>query len=126
MRAAAELDVQSVAEVGERVSGHDRIDRRQPEDEIVVLAARVRVHAERPRSRSVEVSFAFTRTQPGEVLALHAAHAVGIDAELLDPILPGVCGRRVHGEAKSVGVALVVRRRQDDGGRAVAQLVGNG
>jgi hypothetical protein len=40
--ATAELDVQSLAEVGERVASDDRVDRRQPEDEIVVLAARER------------------------------------------------------------------------------------
>src|SRR5438445_13493109 len=82
--------------------------------------------AERPRSGTVEGSFGFARAQPGKVLTLHAAHAVGVDAELLDPILPGVCGRRVHREAEPTGVALVVRRGQDDGGRALAQLVGNG
>ena len=71
------------------------------------------------------MSFGLARTQPGEVLTLHAAHAIGIDAELLDPILPGVCGRRVDRQAKPTGVALVVRRGQDDGGRAVAQLIGN-
>src|SRR5439155_7369191 len=38
------------AEVGERVAGDDGVDRRQPEDEIVVLAARVCVGGERPRS----------------------------------------------------------------------------
>src|SRR5947208_10779834 len=124
--ATAELDVQSIAEVGERVAGDDCVDRRQPEDEIVVLAARVRVDAERPCSGTVEVSFAFARAQPGEVLTLHAAHAVGVDAELLDPILPGVCGRRVHREAEPAGVPLVVRRGQDDSGGALAQLVGNG
>src|SRR5262249_8906799 len=75
---------------------------------------------------TVEVPFAFARAQPGEVLALHAAHAVGVDAELLDPVLPGVCRRRVHRKAEPAGVALVVRRRQDDGGRTLAQLVGNG
>src|SRR5207237_5802671 len=96
-----------------------------PEDEIVVLAARVRVDAERPRSGTVEASFAFARAQPGEVLTLHAAHAVGVDAELLDPILPSVCGRRVHREAEPAGIALVVRRGQDDGGGALAQFVGN-
>ena len=68
-------DVQSVAEVRERVAGDDRVDGRQPQDEIVVLAARVRVNAERPRSGSIEVSFAFVCAQPGEVLTLHAAHA---------------------------------------------------
>ena len=66
------------------------------------------------------MSFAFARTQPGKVLTLHAAHAVGIDAELLDPVLPGVCGRRVHREVEPTGVALVVGRRQDDCGRAFA------
>ena len=101
------------------------LTRRQPEDEVVVLAARVRVDAERPRSGAVEVPFALARAQPREVLALHAAHAVGIDAELLDPVLPGVGGRRVHRQAEAACVALVVRRGQDDGGRALAQLVGN-
>ena len=71
------------------------------------------------------MSFAFTRSQPGEVLTLHAAHAVGIDAELLDPVLPGICGRRVHGQAELAGVAFVVRRGQHDGSRPRAQLVGN-
>src|SRR5580704_1839209 len=123
--ATAELDVQSVAEVGERVAGDDRVHRRQPEDEIVVLAARVRVDAERPRSRSMEVSLSFAYAEPGEVVTLHAAHAVGVDAELLDPVLPGVCGRRVHREAEPMSVALAVGRGQDDGGRALAQLVGN-
>ena len=63
--ATAELDVQSFAEVGERVAGDKRADRREPENEIVVLAARVRVDAERPRSGTVKVSFAFARAQPG-------------------------------------------------------------
>ena len=40
--AIPEPDVQSVTEVGERVAADDRIDRRQPEDEIIVLAARER------------------------------------------------------------------------------------
>src|SRR6266511_1202612 len=124
--ATAQLDVQSVAEVGERVAGDDRVDRRQPEEKVVVFTARVRVDAERPRSGTVEVSFAFARGQPGEILALPAAHAIGVDAELLHPVLPGVCGRRVQREAEPAGVALVVRRGQDDGGRALAQLVGNG
>src|SRR6185436_7122322 len=97
-----------------------------PKNEIVVLAASVRVDPERPRSGTVEVCFAFAPTQPREVITLHAAHAVGVDAELLDPILPGVCGRRVHRETKPAGVSLVVRRGQDDGGRALAQLAGNG
>jgi len=57
--AIADPDVQSVAEVGERVAGDDRVDRRQPEDEVVVLAARVRGDAERPRSGTVKVSLAF-------------------------------------------------------------------
>src|ERR671936_162509 len=64
--ATAELNVKSVTEVGERVAGEDRVDRRQPEDEIVVLATYVRVDAERPRSWPVEVSFAFASAQPGE------------------------------------------------------------
>ena len=68
---------------------------------------------------TVKVSFASARAQPGKVLTLHAAHAVGVDAELLDPVLPGVCGRRVHREAEPTGIALVVRRCQDDGGRAL-------
>src|SRR5262249_34174434 len=123
--AAAELDVQSFAEVGERIAGDDRVDRREPEDEIVVLAARVCVDAERPRAGTVKVSFAFAGAQPREVFALHAAHLVGVDAELLDPVLPGVCRRRVYREAEPARVALVVRRGQDDGGRALAQLVGN-
>src|SRR4029079_2596611 len=72
VRATAELDVEPFAEVGERVAGHDRVDRRQPENEIVVLTARVRGDTERPRSRTVELSFAFARAQPGEVLTLHA------------------------------------------------------
>src|SRR5580765_7146504 len=99
--ATAELDVQSFAEVGERVAGDDRVDPRQPENEVVVLAARVRGDTERPRSRPVEVSFAFTGAQPGNVLTLHSANAVGIDTELLDPVLPGVRGRRMHWEVKS-------------------------
>ena len=115
---SADPEVQSLAEVGERVAGDDRADRRQPEDEIVVLAARVRGDAERPRSGTMEMSFAFARTQPGKGPHFHAAHAVGIDAELLDPVLPGVCGRRVHREVEPTGVALVVGRRQDDRGRA--------
>ena len=36
------------------------------------------------------------RPQPREVLALHASHAVGVDAELHDPVLPRVRGRCVH------------------------------
>jgi hypothetical protein len=63
--ATAELDVQSVAEVGERVAGDDRFDGRQPGDEIVVLASGVRLDAERPGSGAVELSFAFSRAQPG-------------------------------------------------------------
>src|SRR5205814_4348955 len=39
---------------------------------------------------------------------------------------PGVRGRRVHRETEPAGVALVVRRGQDDGGGAFARLVGNG
>ena len=74
----------------------------------------------------MEVSFTLARAQPGKVLTLHAAHVVGIDAELLDPVLPGVRGWRVHREAEPAGVALVIRRCQDDGGRVLAQLVGNG
>ena len=66
------------------------------------------------------MSLAFARAQPGKVITLHAAHAVGIDAELLDPVLPGVCGRRMHREAEPTGVALVVGRRQDDRSRALA------
>src|SRR5215468_2903870 len=93
--AAPELDVQSVAEVGQRIAGDDRVDRGQPEYEIVVLPAGVCVDAERPRSWTVEVSFSLARAQPSEVVTLHAAHAVGIDAELLDPVLPRVGGRRV-------------------------------
>jgi hypothetical protein len=41
-------------------------------------------------------------------------------------VLPRVCWRRVHREAERAGVALVVRRGQNNGGRALAQLVGNG
>ena len=67
----------------------------------------------------MKVSFASTRAQPGKVLTLHAAHTVGVDAELLDPVLPGVRRRRVHREAKATGIALVIRRRQDDGGGAL-------
>src|SRR5581483_1897755 len=103
----------------------DRVARRQPENEVVVLAARVRVDAERPRSGPVEVPFAFARAQPGEILALHAADPVGADAELLDPVLPRVRGRRVHRKAEGARVALVVGRRQDDGGGTHAQLLGN-
>jgi hypothetical protein len=40
--AIADPDVQSVAEVGERIAGDDRTGRREPEDEVVVLAARSR------------------------------------------------------------------------------------
>ena len=68
----------------------------------------------------MEVSFAFTRAQPGKVFTLHAANAVWIDAELLDPVLPAVCGRRMHREVKPTGVALVIGRRQDDRSRALA------
>ena len=56
-----ELDVQSIAEVGERVAGDDRVDRRQPEDEIVVLAPRVCADAKRPRTGTMEVPFALAR-----------------------------------------------------------------
>src|SRR5947207_15818836 len=56
--ATAELNAEPIAEVGERVAGDDRSDGREPEDEVVVLAARVRVDAERPWSGTVEVSFA--------------------------------------------------------------------
>ena len=52
-------------------------------------------------------------------------YALGVDTELLHPVLPGICGRRMHGNPKATGIALVVRRRQDDGGRTLAQLVGN-
>ena len=117
--AIADPDVQTVAEVGERVAGDDRADRREPKDEVVVLAARVRGDAERPRSGTVKVSLAFAGAQPGKVVTLHSAHAIGVDAELLDPVLPGVRGRRMHREAKPTCIALVVWRRQDDGGRAL-------
>jgi hypothetical protein len=64
----------------------------------IVLAARVRGHAEGPRSERMKVSFALAREQPGEVLTLHAAHVFVVDAELLDPVLPvsgdGVCTGR--------------------------------
>jgi hypothetical protein len=68
----------------------------------------------------------FSRAQPGEVLTVHAAHAVGVDSELLDPIAPGVCRRRVHRKAEPTSVALVVRGSQHDGGCARVQLAGNG
>ena len=122
--ATAELDVQSVAEVGERVAGDDRVDRRQPEDEIVVLAARVRPDAERPRTGTMEMPFAFARAQPGEVVALHSAHVVGIDAELLDPISQvsagGVCTGRPNRRASrswygAVRTTAVARSRSSSG-----------
>src|SRR5206468_10881638 len=90
--AAAEPDFQPVAEVGKRVARDERVDRRQPQDEVVVLAARVSLDAERPRPGTVEVPFGLARPQPGEILALHPAHLVGVDAELLDPVLPRVRG----------------------------------
>src|SRR3954463_13189017 len=34
VRPTAELNVEAVPEVGERVPGHDRVDRRQPQDEV--------------------------------------------------------------------------------------------
>src|SRR5207248_9072981 len=105
--AAAELDAQPVAEVRERVARDDRVDRRQPEDEVVVLAPGVGGQAERPRAWLVEMSLALTRPEPGEIVALHAAHALGVDAELRDPVLPGVLGRGVDGKAEPAGVALV-------------------
>jgi len=64
--AIADPDVQSVTEVGEQVAGDDRAGRREPKDEVVVLAARVCLDAERPRSGAMEVSFALTRAQPRE------------------------------------------------------------
>src|SRR5581483_1518510 len=123
--ATAQLDVQPVAEVGERVTGDDRPDRGQPEDEVVVLAAREGLDAEGPVSGAMEVPLALACAQPREILALHAAHPVGIDAELLDPVFPGVRRRRMHGKAEPAGVALVVRRGQHDGGRAFEQPGGN-
>src|ERR1700727_2385557 len=48
VRATAQLNVQPVAEVSGRVAGDDRVDRRQPVDQIVVLAPRVGVDPERP------------------------------------------------------------------------------
>src|SRR4029078_7961446 len=105
----AELDVEPIAEVGERVAGHDHVGRRQPEDEVVSLADRVRMDAERPGPGRVELSFAFTGAQPGEILALHAAHAVGVDAELLDPVLPRVRRRRVHRESEPTSGTLARR-----------------
>src|SRR5262245_26593274 len=98
VRPTAELDVEPVTEVGERVAGDDRVGRRQPEDEVVVLTAGVRMDAERPRPGAVELSLAFAGAEPGEVFALHAAYAIGVDAELLDPVLPGVRGWRVNAE----------------------------
>src|SRR4029079_17391408 len=81
---------------------------------------------ERPRAWTVEVPLALTRAQPGEIFALHAAQLVGVDAELVHPVLPGVRGGSVDGEAEPAGVALVVRRGEDHGGRALAQLAGRG
>src|SRR4029079_6384442 len=103
--AAAELDAQPFAEVGDGVAADDRVDSREPEDEVVVLAARVCMDAERPRSRPVKVALAFARAQPREVLALHPADPVGVDAELLDPVLPCVRRRRVDREAEAARVA---------------------
>ena len=122
--AAAELDVQSPAEVGEESPVTIALIT-AARGEIVVLAAFVGVDAKRPRSGPMEVSFAFAGAEPGEVVALHATDAIRIDAELLDPVLPCVCRRRVHRKAKPPRVALVVRRGQHDSGRALAQLVRN-
>src|SRR6476661_1249285 len=71
-------------------------------------------------------SLGFACAQPGEILALHPAHLIRIDAELLDPVLPCVGGRRVHREPEPASPALVVRRGQNDSRRALAQLVGDG
>jgi len=59
VRATAELDVQPLPEVGEGVSGDDCVDRREPEDEVVVLTSGVGGDAERPRPGTVEVPLAF-------------------------------------------------------------------
>ena len=70
--------------------------------------------------------FSLVSAQPGEVFTLHPAHPIGIDTELLDPVLPRVCGRRVHRKTEPTGVALVIGGGEDDGRRALAQLAWNG
>ena len=72
------------------------------------------------------MALGFACAQPGEVLALHAAHLIGIDAELLDPVLPRVGGRRVHRETEPASPALVVRRGQNESRLTLAQLIGDG
>jgi hypothetical protein len=122
--ATAQLDVETIAEVRKRVAGDDGVDRPQPEDEIVVLAAGNGADPERPRSGTMEVSFAFASTQPSEIVALDAAHAIGIDAELLNPILQvsagGVCTGRPSRRASrswcgAVSTTAVARARSCSG-----------
>src|SRR5581483_7837228 len=97
----------------------------QPEDEVVVLAPGVGEDPERPLARAVELPLALTGAKPGEVVALHPAHLLGVDAELLHPVLPRVRRWRMDGKAEAPRVALVVRRGEDDGRRALPQLVRN-
>ena len=123
--ATAKLNVQPAAEVRQRVAGDQRVDRRQPEDEIVVLTTGIGGDAERPRSGLMEMSFAFAVAQPGKVVTLHAAHTVGVDAELLDPVLPRVSRRprpnrdeatanaRRRGAAHARTAMLAARERPD-------------
>src|SRR5581483_7425432 len=103
--ATPELDFESGSvEVREGVAGDDRVDGREPEDEIVVLATRVRLEAERPRAGTVKFSLTFACPQPREILTLHSAYLLRVHTELLDPVLPGVGRRRVHRKAESAGV----------------------
>jgi hypothetical protein len=62
--------------------------------------------------------------QPGEVLTLHAAHALRVDPNFSTQSCHVSAGG-VHREAERSCVALVVGRGQHDGRRALAQLVGN-
>jgi hypothetical protein len=71
----------------------------------------------------MEVSLTFAGSQPRQIVALHAAHAVRIDAKLLNPIQPGICRRRVNRESKLTSIPFVIRSGQDDRGRALAQLI---
>jgi hypothetical protein len=107
--ATSELDLQSLAEVGERVPVTSAL---------IDGSQKMRSFSSRPANASipnghdpgtVEVSLAFARAEPGEILTLHSAHVIGIDAELLDPILPSVCRRRVYREIKPTRVALMAR-----------------
>ena len=121
--APTELDGKPGPEIGQRVSGHDRSNGGNPEDQVVVLSARVCVNAEWPRPRTVELSLALARPEPSEIITLHPAHPVGIDAELLDPVLPRIYGGCVDWKPEQARVAFVPGRCQEHSGRAFAEAI---